>query len=88
MIDSGVILSGIAKSLNIRKSHVTYYVRKAKDLGYVKESPRSAFKILELTQPGKSFLAMCTNSSSSNWSTIIRAENIGFKLISSGCRQI
>jgi hypothetical protein len=77
MIDSGVILSGIAKSLNIRKSHVTYYIRKAKDLGYVKESPRSAFKILELTQAGKSFLAMYTNSS--NRSTIIRAENIRFK---------
>jgi predicted transcriptional regulator len=79
MMDSGVILSGIAKSLNIRKSHVTYYIRKAKDLGYVKESPRSAFKILELTQAGKSFLAMYTNSSSSNRSTIIRAENIRFK---------
>jgi predicted transcriptional regulator len=79
MIDSGVILSGIAKSPNIRKSHVTYYIRKAMDLGYVKESPRSVFKILELTQPGKSFLAMCTNSSSSNRSTMIRAENIRFK---------
>ena len=79
MINSGVISSDIAKSLNIRKSHVTYYIRKAKDLGYVKESPRSAFKILELTQAGKSFLAMYTNSSSSNRSTIIRAENIRFK---------
>jgi DNA-binding MarR family transcriptional regulator len=79
MIDSGVISSDIAKSLNKRKSHVTYYIRKAKDLGYVKESPRSAFKILELTQAGKSFLAMYTNLSSSNRSTIIRAENIRFK---------
>jgi DNA-binding MarR family transcriptional regulator len=79
MIDSGVISSDIAKSLNLPKPHVTYYIRKAKDLGYVKESPRSAFKILELTQPGKKFLAMYTNSSSSNRSTIIKAENIRFK---------
>jgi DNA-binding MarR family transcriptional regulator len=78
MINSGVISSDIAKSLNIRKSHVTYYIRKAKDLGYVKESPRSAFKILELTQAGKSFLAMYTANSSSTGS-ICRAENIRFK---------
>jgi predicted transcriptional regulator len=55
MIDSGTILSAIAKSLNMDGSHVSYYIRKAKDLGYVKESPRSAFKILELTQAGKNF---------------------------------
>jgi hypothetical protein len=79
MIDSGVILSGIAKALSIHKSHVSYYIRKAKDLSYVKESPQSAFKILELTQAGKSFLARYTNSSSSNRSTICRAENIRFK---------
>lgn len=57
MIDSGVILSDIAKTLNLHKSRVSYYVRKAESLGYVKESPRSAFKILELTQPGKNFLS-------------------------------
>jgi hypothetical protein len=79
MIDSGVISSDIAKSLNIHKSHVTYYIRKAKDLGYLKECSRSVFEILELTQAGKSFLAMYTNSSSSNRSTICRAENIRFK---------
>lgn len=36
MIDSGVILSGIAKALSIHKSHISYYIRKAKDLSYVK----------------------------------------------------
>jgi DNA-binding MarR family transcriptional regulator len=78
MIDLGVILSDIAEALNIHKSHVSYYIRRAEDLGYVKESPRSAFKILELTQAGKNFLAMCINSPS-NRSTICIAENIRFK---------
>jgi hypothetical protein len=77
MIDSGNTLSDIAKSLNIHKSHVSYYIRRAKDLGYVKESPRSTFKILELTQVGKNFLAIYTNSSSN--ASICRAENIRFK---------
>ena len=77
MIDSGVILSDIAKTLKLHKSHVSYYIRRAEDLGYVKESPRSAFKILELSQAGKNFLAMYTNSSSKG--SICRAENIRFK---------
>ena len=71
------MLSDIAKALSIHKSHVSYYIRKAKNLGYVKESPRSAFKILELTQAGKNFLAVCTNPLSSR--SIYRAENIRFK---------
>jgi predicted transcriptional regulator len=64
MIGSRVILSDIARTLNLPKSHVSYYIHRPRDLGPIKESPRSAFKILKLTKAGNDFLAMYTNSSS------------------------
>lgn len=78
MIDSGIILSNIAKALNIHKSHASYYIHRAVDLGYVRENPRSSFKILELTQTGENFLAKYTTNSLSHGPTC-RAENIRFK---------
>ena len=73
MIDSRVILSDIARTLNPHKSHVSYY--RSRDLGHIKESARSAFKILELTQAGNDFLAMYTNSSSNGLCGAVRANN-------------
>lgn len=78
MIDSGIILSDISKELNIQKSHVSYYICRAKDLGFIKEGTRSAFKIFELTESGKNFIAMCTNPDLHDTRTC-RAENIRFK---------
>jgi DNA-binding MarR family transcriptional regulator len=56
MIKDGMSMTEIAHALNIEKSHVSYYVKRAKEIGYVKESFRDRIKILELTQPGKNFV--------------------------------
>ena len=40
----------------MEKSHVSYYIGKAKRAGFVKEVLRDRIKILELTQVGKNFL--------------------------------
>src|SRR5205807_9176673 len=68
--------SQIAKFLKIEKSHVSYYIAKAKKRGYVIEIARDTFKILELTQAGKSFLAMYHKYSEV---PICRLENVRFK---------
>jgi Mn-dependent DtxR family transcriptional regulator len=53
MIEDGITLTEIAHALNIKKSHVSYYLKRAKQMGYVKECCRDKIKILQLTQPGK-----------------------------------
>ena len=58
MINEGCIPSDIATRLDISKPHVSYYVKKAKESGYVTEIFQDAVKVYELTQPGKNFLAM------------------------------
>ena len=79
MIDDGITLTEIAHALNIEKSHVSYYVKRAKEIGYVNECFLDKIKILELTQPGKNFLDQyekqhqCTNYHD------YRLENIRFK---------
>ena len=78
MINAGKISSEIAESLDMHKSHVSYYVHKTRELGLIKEPVRGAFKILELTQPGKNFLAMYTNPDLHD-TRVCRAENIRFK---------
>ena len=55
---------------------MSYYIRKAKKLGYVTESARDVFKPLELTQAGKNFLDQSEHSEPNH---ICRAENIIFK---------
>lgn len=78
LISSGLTITDISKKLNIQKSHVSYYVQRAKEDGYVKELARDRFKLLEITQAGKNFLAMYQHIS--NLSVpICRAENIRFK---------
>jgi predicted transcriptional regulator len=44
MINDGSRLTEIARALNIHKSHVSYYVRKAKEKGYLKEVIRDKIK--------------------------------------------
>ena len=69
MINDNFSLTKIAQVLNIGKSHVSYYVRKAKEVGYVIEVVRDKVKILELTQAGKNFVDQYTTT---NHSTKIR----------------
>ena len=56
MINDGITLTEIAHVLNIKKSHLSYYLKRAKQMGYVKECCRDKIKILQLTQPGSKFV--------------------------------
>jgi predicted transcriptional regulator len=58
MINEGYIPSDIATRLGISKPLISYYIKKAKKAGYVTELCTDTFKIYELTQPGKNFIAM------------------------------
>lgn len=75
----------IAFELKISKPHVSYYVKKAIRIGYVKELFRDKIRVLELKQEGKNFLDQygCNKQSSSthieNQLPICCAENIRFK---------
>ena len=52
MVRGGSISADIARSLSLQKSHVSYYVSKAKKIGYLKEVTRDTYEVLELTQGG------------------------------------
>jgi hypothetical protein len=56
MINQGIICSDIAKNLKISKSHVSYYILKAKKKNLVKEILRDTFTSIQITQAGKNFL--------------------------------
>jgi DNA-binding transcriptional ArsR family regulator len=75
-IEEGLIASEIAQRLNLSKQHVSYHISKLKGCGYIKENGRDVFKVLELTQAGKNFLAMYQHLFTM---PICRAENIRFK---------
>ena len=77
LVDQGTIAADIARSLNLNKSHVSYYVTKAKRHGYLKEVTRDAFAIIELTQAGKNLLDQYTQNNLPI--PICRLENIQFK---------
>ena len=62
----------------MKKSHVSYYLKRAKKIGYINEVVRDKVQILELTQAGKNFLAMYENQILYQ-TPICRAENIRFK---------
>ena len=62
LVKQGSIAADIARCLNMKKSHVSYYITKAKSLGYLKQVTRDAFAILELTQAGKNFLDQNTKT--------------------------
>lgn len=78
MISEGLFITEISRALNVEKSHVVYYINRAKERGYVKELTRDRFKILEITQVGKNFLAMYQHSLLDH-KPICRAENVRFK---------
>jgi hypothetical protein len=76
MVGDGLTATQMARTLNRSKPLISYYLRRAKQLGYVKENLRDTFKALEITQPGKNFLAQYTNSINT---TMCRLENVRFK---------
>ena len=73
----------IAFELKISKSHVSYYVRKAIKICYIKELFRDKIRVLELTQEGKNFLDQYNKQSFSGNNNhplpICCVENIRFK---------
>jgi hypothetical protein len=85
MINGGCIASNIATRLGIKKSHVSYYIGRAKVAGYVTEGCQDTFKTYGLTQPGKNFLAMYQqqkqqqHNKAGQQRPICRAENVRFK---------
>jgi hypothetical protein len=81
MINDGFTSAKIAKMLHISKSLISYYITKAKNLGYIKENGRDAFKLYELTQPGKNFVDQYDKLLQQQGTRlpICRAENIQFK---------
>ena len=68
----------IAEVLNVKKSHVSYYLKRAKKFGYIDEVVRDKVKTLDLTQAGKNFLAMYENEILYQ-TPVCRTENIRFK---------
>jgi MarR family protein len=82
MINDGCTAAEIAKVIGISKSLLSYHIKKAIDSGYVAEVGRDAFKIYEVTQPGKNFLAMYQQQQQQQTSIpICRAENVRFKAL-------
>jgi hypothetical protein len=79
MINQGIICSDIAKNLKISKSHVSYYISKAKKKNLVKEILRDTFTSIQITQAGKNFLDQYDKNQLSL--PICRAENIRFKAV-------
>jgi Mn-dependent DtxR family transcriptional regulator len=56
MINNTSTRTNIAKAMDMRKPHVSYYIRKANENGYIKEVCRDRVKIFELTQRSKNFI--------------------------------
>jgi DNA-binding MarR family transcriptional regulator len=79
MIDQNTTLTDISKVLGIEKPHLSYYIRRSKELGYVKELVRDRIKILELTQVGKNVLDQYSQKEQIARSLACRAENIRLK---------
>lgn len=66
LVQQGTIAADIARYLQMKKSHVSYYITKAKSLGYLKQVTRDAFAFNELTQAGKNFLDQYTQNNPIN----------------------
>jgi hypothetical protein len=80
MVDEGLTASEIAKKLHLGKQLVSYHICNLKRRGYIKETGRDVFKLLEVTRTGKHFLAMYQHLSTTTMSTpTCRAENVRFK---------
>lgn len=70
LINEGLIQEKIANELDIESSHVAYYIKKAKRMGYVKSTIKDVVVILELTQAGKNFLDQYEKSRNSSSSSL------------------
>lgn len=79
MVKVGKIAADIAKDLGMPKSHVFYYLKKGREMGYLKQVMRDAFSSVELTQAGKNLLDQYTNNNMSV--PICRCENLQFKAV-------
>jgi len=84
MINKGCIPSDIASRLDFSRSRTSYHIKKAIESGYVVETCRDTFRVYELTEPGKNFLAMYQQQQTktgqqTSMSKICRAENVRFK---------
>ena len=83
LVKQGKIAADIARTLNMSKQNVYYYVKKAKDEGYLRQVTRDVCVILELTQTGKNFLdrytQILTQNNNSSSIPILRLENLQFK---------
>jgi hypothetical protein len=77
MIKEGIIAAEIARILDFKRSHISYYISKARELGYVKAAKRDVFVDLSLTQAGKNFLDQYHRNEPSI--PICRLENMQFK---------
>ena len=84
------IQAQLVAELKISKPLVSYYVRKAIKIGYIKKPPfRDKIRVLELTQMGKTFLdqykykynKQSSSPTSKDQLSLCRAENIRFKAI-------
>src|SRR5215211_2983156 len=75
MINGNETLTEIGRTLNMTRPHISYYVRRAKENGYLKESYRDRIRIFELTQAGTNFLDQYSKTKNAP-STICRAENV------------
>jgi hypothetical protein len=85
------IQTQLASELKISKPLISYYIRKAIKIGYIKELFRDKIRVLEVTQEGKIFLdryryryryrysKRSSGTSSPNQLLICRAEHIRFK---------
>jgi hypothetical protein len=78
MINQGFILKQISDTLGIKQPHVSYYIKRAKEFGYITESHRDRFKIIKLTQPGLNFLDQYGNKVHNKQGASCRAENVRF----------
>ena len=76
LIKEGFVATDIARKLNLKKSHVSYYIKKAKTMGFVNQVTRDVFSVLELTQAGKNLLDQYNRNNPSI--PVCRAENIQF----------
>jgi hypothetical protein len=78
MTNEGFTASEIAKKFNLSKQRVSYHICNLMKQRYVINTQRDTFKILQVTQAGKNFLAMYQKSILGDRS-VCRAENVRFK---------
>jgi predicted transcriptional regulator len=79
LIQDETVAADIARTLDISRSHVSYYIKKARERGFINQITRDSFAVLQVTQPGKNFLDQYDKNQLSI--PICRAENIRFKAV-------